>query len=206
MFIDPTLIYLALLAGLWLAVAAIYLPGTGVVESLAAVVTILAIVALASMPTNWIAVIAVIVGVMGFLILPLLNQRFMVVAIAGLGLQTVGGLTLFNGVSVSWVVVLVTVAASIIYYRYVLTRSLAFQKANPAMIDDQPLVGAFGYVQKPLDPVGTVYVRGESWTARAETDEPIPAGAPVVVVDREELTLFVEPVKNKHREPAAEEA
>lgn len=204
MFIDPTLIYLALLAGLWLAVAAIYLPGTGIVEALAAVVTILAVIALASMPTNWIAVIAVIVGVMGFLILPLLNQRFMLVAIAGLGLQTVGGLTLFDGVSVSWIVVLVTVAASIVYYRYVLTRSLAFQKANPAMIDDQPLVGAYGYVQKALNPVGTVYVRGESWTARAE--EPIPTGTLVVVVEREELTLFVEPVKEKHREPAIEEA
>ncbi|MBL8157588.1 MAG: NfeD family protein, partial [Anaerolineae bacterium] len=43
-----------------------------------------------------------------------------------------------------------------------------------------------------------VYVRGESWTARAE--EPIPVGTPVVVVDREELTLYVAVLKEKHRE------
>lgn len=198
MQLDPNVMYLVLLAGLWLAVMAIYIPGTGLVEVLAALVTVSTLVMLAQMPTNWVALFAVVVGVMGFLILPLVDQRFSLVAIVGLFLQTVGGLTLFNGMSVSWMVVAVTVLASVVYYRFVLTKTLAIQQTKPAMIDDQPLIGKIGRVQRALDPIGTVFVRGESWTARA--DEPIEAGAPVIVVGREELTLFVEPVKQKRRE------
>ncbi|MCK6577433.1 MAG: hypothetical protein L6Q98_04935 [Anaerolineae bacterium] len=198
MAIDPNLVYLALLAGMWLAVMAVYLPGTGVVELLAAGFSILALVALANMPTNWTAVVALVVGVVGFLIAPLLDRRLNLLVIVGLALQTLGALMLFNGVAVAPAVIGVTVAASVAYYQFVLKRSMAYQGLRPALIDDQPLIGAEGYVQRAINPVGAVYVRGESWTARAE--EPIPVGAPVVVVDREELTLYVAVLKEKYRE------
>ncbi|MBK8020433.1 MAG: hypothetical protein IPK19_03145 [Chloroflexi bacterium] len=197
MVIDPNLIYLALLAGMWLAVMAVYMPGTGLVELLAAGISIAALVALSRMPTNWTAVVAMVVGVVGFLIAPLLDRRLNALVVVGLALQTIGALTLFDGPGVSVPVIIVTVLASVAYYQFVLRRSMAFQKLKPGMLDDQPLVGAEGYVQRGIDPVGTVYVRGESWTARAE--EAIAVGTPIVVVDRNELTLYVEPVKQKHR-------
>jgi membrane-bound ClpP family serine protease len=50
-------------------------------------------------------------------------------------------------------------------------------------------MGAIGEVRTDLDPVGSVYVAGELWSARA--DQRIPAGDRVRVEDRDGLTLIV---------------
>jgi membrane-bound serine protease (ClpP class) len=176
------------------------MPGTGVVEVLAMIGIGAALVVLANMPTNWWAVILIVVGVLGFLIIPFLDQRFRLVAIGGLALQTVGSLTLFNGTGVALPVIVVTIGASLIYHRFALLRILDYHRNRPAMVADEPLIGAHGYVQRALDPIGTVYVRGETWTARSDGDQKIDSGAEIAVVDQEGLTLFVEAVKQKHHE------
>jgi membrane-bound serine protease (ClpP class) len=56
---------------------------------------------------------------------------------------------------------------------------------NPLAVE-----GKVGEVRTPIDPVGSVYVGGELWTAQAE--RPIPKGAQVKVVDREGLIVTVE--------------
>jgi membrane-bound serine protease (ClpP class) len=171
------------------------MPGTGIVEILAIGTVIASLAILAGMPTNWFAVLLIVVGVLGFLIVPLIDRRFALVAAAGLILQALGSVTLFNGTSVSFPLIAVSIGAALLYHRFALLRILEIHQAKPAMLDDEPIVGAFGHVQRALDPVGTVYVRGESWTARADKD--IPAGTPIVVVEREGLTLYVEAVKQK---------
>ena len=196
--LDPNLVYLLLLAGLWLSVIATHMPGTGVVEILAVVGVGAALLALINMPTNWWALILLVVGVLGFLIMPLLSQRYTVLAVGGLALQAVGSYLLFNGTPVALPVIGVMILASLIYYRFALLKILDYQKASPAMLDDQPLIGLQGYVQRALDPVGTVYVRGESWTARS--DETLAPGTEVAVVDQEGLTLYVEAMKHKRQQ------
>lgn len=196
--LDPNLVYLILIAGLWLSVTAAYLPGTGIVEVLAIGGVIVALFVLANMPTNWLAVLLLVVGVLGFLIMPFIDQRFALLSVGGLILQALGSLFLFNGLSVSLPLIAVTIGAALLYHRFALLRVLETHRAQPAMLEDEPIIGASGYVQKALDPVGTVYVRGESWTARAADD--LPPGTPITVVEREGLTLYVEAIKSK-REP-----
>ena len=134
---------------------------------------------------------------LSFLILPFLDQRFAVLAVGGLALQAVGSVFLFNGISVSLPLIVVMIAFALLYHRFALLRILAVNRnAAPAMLDDEPLVGTYGYVQRALDPVGTVYVRGESWTARS--DHKLKAGTEITVVDQSGLTLYVEAVKQKH--------
>lgn len=193
--IDPNVLYVVLLASLWVSVTAVYLPGTGVVEILAFVGVVGSILLLAAMPTNWLAAVALVVGVMGFLSFPFLNRKWANLAMLGLILQFIGSFTLFNGLAVSPALIIVIIGISLLYHRFVLMPALETQHAAPAMQEDKPIVGEYGYVQKQLDPVGTVLVRGESWTARA--DEPIASGTEIVVVEREGLTLFVEPLKHK---------
>ena len=53
--------------------------------------------------------------------------------------------------------------------------------------------GTVGQVRLPIDPLGSVYVAGEEWSARATGEEPIPRGTPVRVVRSEGLTVIVEP-------------
>lgn len=199
--LDPNLVYLILIAGLWLSVTAAYIPGTGIVEVLALVGVVAALIALAAMPTNWWAVILIVGGVLGFLIMPFIDRRFALLAVGGLALQAVGSLLLFDSTPVGLPVIFVTIAAALLYHRFALLPTLEHHRGSPAMLEDQPLTGQTGYVQSALNPVGTVYVRGESWTARSE--HKIDAGAEVSVVDQEGLTLFVEPVKQKrHPEEA----
>jgi membrane-bound serine protease (ClpP class) len=199
--LDPNLVYLILIAGLWLSVTAAYIPGTGVVEVLALVGVVAALIALATMPTNWWAVILIVGGVLGFLIMPFLDRRFALLAVGGLALQAVGSLTLFSDTPVGLPVVFVTIAVALLYHRFALLPTLEHHRSSPAMLEDEPLIGLHGYVQHALDPVGTVYVRGESWTARS--DHTIDAGMEVAVVEQEGLTLYVEPVKQKrHQEEA----
>lgn len=196
--LDPNIVYLLLLGGLWLSVTAAHMPGTGIIELLAGVGIVASLYALINMPTNWWALVVLVSGVLTFLVLPLLHRRSTLLPVGGLVLQALGSLTLFSGVSVSLPVIAITVAASLIYYRFALLRILEFHKTAPAMLEDEPLVGLQGYVQKALDPVGTVYVRGEAWTARS--DKPLTAGTEISVVDQEGLTLFVEAVKQKRRQ------
>src|SRR3972149_3882549 len=45
----------------------------------------------------------------------------------------------------------------------------------------------------PRLPVGTVYVAGEEWSARAAGERPLQRGTPVRVIRQEGLTVVVEP-------------
>jgi membrane-bound serine protease (ClpP class) len=172
-----------------------------VVEILAVVGVGAALVALASLPTNWWGVVLIVVGVLGFLVIPIIDRRFAMLAVGGLALQALGSLTLFHGVSVGLPVIVVTIGASLLYHRFALMPTLELHRGSPAMLEDQPIIGLQGFVQSALDPVGTVYVRGESWTARS--DHRVDTGTEVTVVDQEGLTLYVEPVKQKrHQEEA----
>jgi membrane-bound serine protease (ClpP class) len=197
--IDPNLVYLILILGLWMSVTAVYMPGTGVVELLAGIGVIAALVVLANMPTVWWAVILIVVGVLSFLVIPFIDRRFAPLAIGGLVLQAVGSLTLFtDGVSVSLPLIVVTIVASLVYHRYALLPALEHHRSKPAMLEDEPIVGMNGYVQSTLNPVGTVYVRGETWTARS--DQPLEKGTEIAVIDQEGLTLYVEALKHKRRQ------
>ena len=192
---DPNIIYLMLLFGLWLAAIAIYLPGSGVLEIAALGYLAFEVFLLTRLPTNWVAVIILVVGVLGFLTMPLLLPKAARYALGGLALQTIGGLTLFYGQPVSIAVIALTVGVSFVYHRYVLMPILRRHRELSTPSEDDSLIGARGRVIKALDPVGTVQVRGEPWTARS--DRPLQPDEEIVVLEREGLQLYVEGVKHK---------
>ena len=53
--------------------------------------------------------------------------------------------------------------------------------------------GMLGTVRRPLEPLGSVYIAGEDWTARSVDDHPIARGTQVKVVAVDGLTVLVEP-------------
>lgn len=206
-FLDPNVVYVLLVAALWAVVTAVLLPGTGLIEVIALGGIGASILLLAQLPTNWLPVILIVLGVMMFLVLPLADYRFLGVGLLGLTLQAIGGWTLFFGSTlVSPVIIGVSVIVSLVYYRFALVPALQTQRGKPQMLEDQSLIGLRGRVQAIIDPVGTVYVSGESWTARRGDDlkDAIGIGAEVIVREREGLTLYVEPIKEK-RDPQNDE-
>jgi membrane-bound serine protease (ClpP class) len=66
---------------------------------------------------------------------------------------------------------------------------------RPPVTGKEGLVGFAGQARDPLTPdtTGYVFVRGELWRARSRS--PIPAGAPIRVLQVHGLTLDVEPLK-----------
>ena len=53
------------------------------------------------------------------------------------------------------------------------------------------MVGQVGTVRADLDPMGTVQVANELWTAESDSGEPIPSGERVMVTEVDGLTLKV---------------
>ncbi|HSL33514.1 MAG TPA: nodulation protein NfeD [Candidatus Limnocylindrales bacterium] len=53
--------------------------------------------------------------------------------------------------------------------------------------------GMLGVVKSPLEPLGSVHIAGEEWTARSVDDRPIARGTAVKVVGVDGLTVLVEP-------------
>ncbi|MBZ0301056.1 MAG: hypothetical protein K8J31_15010 [Anaerolineae bacterium] len=193
--IDPNIIYLGLIFGLWLGVTATYVPGTGLLEILSASIVIGVIVILSDMPTNWSAVIVMVVGVLTFIVMPFIKQQFLPLAVGGLVLQAAGSLFMFHGLQVSPAIIGLIVVLSLIYHRYVLIPVLEKTRLQPLVDDDAALLGAHGRVISALNPTGTVHVRGELWTATS--DRPLDSGDEVVVVERNGLNILVEGVKHK---------
>jgi len=199
---DPNIVYIALLAGLWVGVTSAYIPGTGIVEISAGLLLVGSIIILSMMPTNWLAVMLIAVGISSYLILPLFWSKFGYLADVGLLLQAIGSLFLFDGLVVSPLIIGGIVLVGFAYNRIVLLPLLRQQRHANEYDASNQVVGVIGRVVKPLDPVGTVNVQGEHWTARS--DEPLEVGTPVIVRDQHGLELSVEKAKREDRlEPFA---
>ena len=84
-FQDPNVIYLLLMAGLWISAAGAYIPGTGVAEIGGAALIVGTLFLLSQMAANWIAVIALVIGASLFFLLPLLKAEWERFAVGGPG-------------------------------------------------------------------------------------------------------------------------
>jgi membrane-bound serine protease (ClpP class) len=201
--IDVNVVYLILIFGLWAAVTAAYIPGTGAPETLALIGVGGGILLLTTLPTNWPGVIILFIGVLSFLLIPFLNNRWARLAEGGLILQVVGTLTMFNGWQVSWLLIIVTIGLSLLYHHGVLLPFLEKSRKQVAVIDDtKNVIGSVGRVVRPSEKLGAAYmatvnVRGEQWTAVA--DHPLRTGDEIVVIERDGLQLQVEGVKHKQK-------
>ncbi|QPC83423.1 hypothetical protein G4Y79_03300 [Phototrophicus methaneseepsis] len=201
MMIDPNLVYLGLIVGLWVGVTAVYITGTGIPEILSFVLIAGSLYVLTQMPTNWLAVVLMVVGFSGFLIAPFTSPRVGQFAEIGLGLQAVGSLLLFNGaLNVSPLVIVPTLLVAWGYHRFLLLPIMRTQREESFLQKEDRVIGARGRVVTAIDPVGTVYVNGEHWTAHSQ--DAIPAGMPILVTGQRGLELEVE--KAKREDPLAE--
>lgn len=196
--VDANLLYLGLIVSLWIGVTAAYLPGTTIIETVATIGFIGSLIVLAQMPTNWVAVLLIIIGVGSFIVMPFIRQQYAALAVGGLGLQAVGSVFLFHdGVSVSLIVIAGTILLPLGYHQWVLMPMLRNARNLPTVDKDDTLIGMVGRVTRSLDPIGTVYVNSESWSAIAEDGVTLEPGDMVTVLERDGLRLIVEKIKSK---------
>lgn len=193
---DPSIVFVIFVISLWITVTATHLPGTGALEFLAFAGIAVSAVILFQMPTNWLAVLVMMIGAAGYSIMPFIKHEYFVLAWGGIILQGVGGLFLFNGMIVSPFVIGIVMLLLAGYCQYVLLPALRVGLAPHATTTkDDELVGVVGRATTDIDPTGTVLVESEIWTATS--DVVIKAGESVVVLERDGLQLIVESLKRK---------
>ena len=180
---------------MWLSATGAYIPGTGVAEIAGAGLIIGALALLASLATNWIAVVALVVGAALFFLLPLLKPEWEVLALGGLIAQVAGSFFLFEGAAVSPALIAFGATLAWLYHRAVLRAILRQNRELSSTQKDAFLVGARGRVMGEIDDRLTVQVNGELWTARSRSR--LEAGADIVVTQQEGLELRVEKAKRE---------
>lgn len=194
---NPDIVYLLLVFGLWTGVTAAYVAGTGVLEFVALGSIAASIFAMTQMDTNWLAVMAIVIGISGFIVTPFIKREYAPFALIGLGVQTVGAIFLFAGAGVSIISIGLTVVVPLVYYQFALIPLMEKARHASTATREEQVIGKIGRVMNTLDPMGTVNVDSELWTAVTEGDH-IEAGREVIVIDREGLRLIVEPIKRKN--------
>jgi membrane-bound ClpP family serine protease len=196
---NADIIFLGLVVSLWIAVTAAYIPGTGIIELIALAGLGLSIAVLVQLPTNWVAVMIIVLGGSIFMLIPFIHVKVAAFALVGLVLQAIGGLSLFNDadMNVSILILALSLLIPAGYHQFILMPMLRNMKKRPTTDRDTHLIGMQGRVTKALDPIGTVYVNSEDWTATTDDEFRVEVGERVVVVARESLRLIVEPIKRK---------
>jgi membrane-bound serine protease (ClpP class) len=188
---SPAVAYLLLTVGLALLIFELFTAGVGVAGEVGAGAFILACYGLAVLPTHWWGLLAIVLSMLAFAIdVQTGIPRFWTGA--GMVLYVIGSLTLYDGVSLSWITLLVGVVGV----------GLTFFTAMPAMvrtrfstptIGREWMIGEMGRAVTRIDPDGTVQLRDALWRAYTNRATPIDELDRVRVIGIEGLVLEVEP-------------
>ncbi len=189
----PNLLYILLVAGVWTSTLAVISPGTGVYELLALATLGGTGVGLFFVPFNGWALLPIALGLVAF-IAGLWQRKWERAAIVLAGvLFSLGSALLFENdagkPAVNPLLAIVMTLTTLGFYWFAITRVIAALRVQ-STLDPSLVLNQIGDVRTLLDPVGTVYVGGELWSAWA--DEMIPVGSEIRVKEREGLMLKVE--------------
>jgi len=194
-FLNPNVVYLLLVLGFFLAILALFSPGTGMLEAGALLILIAAGWGVYNneRPVNLWALIVLVIGVFPFL-LAMRKWRdviFMGIAIVAFEL---GSVYLFVP-EVWWkpavnpFLAAITIISTSVFLWIAGHKVLEADKLRPSH-DLGVLLGQVGEAKTTIHTEGSVQVAGEQWSAWSEV--PIPEGSAVRVVRRDGLSLKVE--------------
>ena len=198
---DPNIAFILFTIGFYGLLFELQNPNfaTGILGALA---IILAFIGFGSLPLNVGGLL--LLGLAGILfILELTVTSHGLLAIGGLVCLALGAAALYTDVgsptapdvAVAMPIIVAMVATTGGFMLVIVTVALRSRhmRPSPGTVGTAIVTGAFGEVRNPLLPVGTVYVAGEEWSARAAGERPLQRGTPVRVIRQEGLTVVVEP-------------
>jgi membrane-bound serine protease (ClpP class) len=190
----PDAAFFFLLAGLAVAAFEFYAAGGGVAAAVAALSLFLAGYGFATLPMNWWAVAAAIIGI-GFYTWDFQRHELGIRSVIGTVAMFWGGLAFVGGspqISTSFWSVLLTVVGIMAFYLFAMTTIVRSRFGTPT-IGREHLVGATGVADSTLDPDGVVIIDGSKWRARAHRATAVASGEEIEVLAVEGITLQVAP-------------
>jgi membrane-bound serine protease (ClpP class) len=192
--VRPEATFFFLVAGLAAASFEFYAAGVGISASIAALSLFLAGFGVASLPMNWPALAAVLLGVV------LVTIDFQDAAATWRGLLgtvalLLGGLNLTTAAPLfapRWWAIVLTVIGYLAFVMVALT-TVARSRFSTRTIGRSHLIGKSGVARTGFDPTGIVEVDGAEWKARTHRAAGVRPGDPVEVVAVSGIMLEVGP-------------
>ncbi len=158
-----------------------------------AICLLLALIAFQILPFSWVGVLLMLVG-LGLMVAEAFVTSFGLLFASGAACMLLGGSMLFDrpelsDLNVSFWPVLVPAVGGMGAFGALVVFAVGRSMGRRQESGVYELVGMEGVARTAIDPSGTVFIRGEFWTARS--NEPIPAEARVVAERIDGLTLHV---------------
>lgn len=197
---HPNVAFLLLMFGFYGILFELYNPGWGVPGTLGVVCMLLGLFGLSVLPVNYLGVALVLVA-LGMFVAELFVTSYGALAAAGTACLVLGGIMLVDSPTgftrVSWSVLLPIAGATALIV-LCLVAGIVRTHRGQVKTGGEGLIGLAGRAAADFTPQndhyrGTVKLHGERW--RSLCDAPLKAGQACRVVDREGLTLTVEPAE-----------
>jgi membrane-bound serine protease (ClpP class) len=172
---NPNIVFLLLTVGVQAILIEISSPGGWVAGFIGVVCLALGTYGLGVLPVNWVGLIFIITAFVLF-ILEIKATTHGALAAAGVASFIVGALVLFNSPgtpSFQRVSIPLVAAAGIVtsgIFMFIISFAIRAQR-RPHAVGAESLIGRIGIVRKALDPMGSVLVGGELWSAESEDGE-----------------------------------
>jgi membrane-bound serine protease (ClpP class) len=194
--IDPNVAYILMLLGTYGLLYELMSPGAILPGVVGAICLVLALYAFQTLPINYAGLLLILLAIVMFIA---------EIKITSYGLLTVGGvIAMFLGsvmlmksdlpyMRISLKVIIPSVLGTALFFLFVVGMAARTFGAKP-VTGREEMIGGHGIARSDLAPNGTVFVRGELWTARS--DEPIRDGDMVEVTGMDGLTLQVKRAAN----------
>jgi membrane-bound serine protease (ClpP class) len=195
---SPAVTYLLLAIGLALIVFELFTAGVGVAGVIGAGSLVLSCYGLAVLPTQWWGIALIAVAFVAFAIdvqtgVPRFWTGVGVVAFVA------GSLTLYDGLSLSWITLAVGIAGVVLAFAAGMPNMVRARFSTPT-IGREWMIGEIGRAATAIAPDGVVQMRDALWRAYTNRATPIDELDRVRVVGIEGLVLEVEPEEGGARD------
>ncbi len=188
---SPAVAYLMLAVGLSLLIFELFTAGVGVAGVIGAGSFVLACYGLAVLPTHWWGLAMIVAAMIAFAIdVQTGIPRFW--SGAGMVLFVLGALTMYDGVSMSWLTMGVGfVGVALAFFAGM--PSMVRTRFSTPTIGREWMIGEMGRAITAINPDGVVQIKGAQWRAYTNRATPIDQLDQVRVIGIEGLVLEVEP-------------
>jgi membrane-bound serine protease (ClpP class) len=191
---NPNVAFILMLIGVYGLILEFFNPGSVAPGLIGSICLVVALYALALLPVNYAGAALVIIGI-GLMIAEAHIGTFGALGAGGIAAFVIGSLMMFPsrapGFGLSTAIVIGTAIASAALLLLALGALLRSRK-RPVVTGNAALIGAAGEAVSWQGDEGRVRVQGEIWLARANA--PLVPGARVKVLERDGLTLRVQPI------------
>jgi membrane-bound serine protease (ClpP class) len=198
---DPNIAYLLLSVATLGIMVEIFNPGLIFPGVVGGISLLLAFYSLGMLPVNYAGILLIVLAI-GLFIGEVLTTTFGIFTAGGVVALVIGSLILFQGAGPifridPWLIATVTIVITGTL-AFVLHRAVSAHRRQ-AKTGREELIGKTAVVKVALNPEGTVFFKGERWTATSEEEEEIKPGDEVIINKVDGLMLYVTKKKQEKK-------